>query len=184
MAVVTVFIVAAFLLPLLTDYGLMELVGAVLSPLFRACFTLPGRSAVDASASWFSAAAVGILITSQQYVRGYYTAREACVIATNFSVVSLPFCLLIATVLGLEERFFEYYLVVVLAGLITAFILPRIPPLSRIPDTWADGASPRQDAGAAGIRAQCRQALQSGLERARYCGWSLRICAPCTVESA
>ena len=68
---------------------------------------------------------MGILITSQQYLRGYYSAREACVIATNFSVVSLPFCLVIATVLGIEGRFFEYYLVVAAAGVITAMILPR-----------------------------------------------------------
>ena len=33
---------------------------------------------------------VGVLITLQQYERGYYTAREAATICTNFSVVSVP----------------------------------------------------------------------------------------------
>ena len=44
-AIVTIFLFAAFLLPLLTDFGLMELVGIALSPLFRRLFRLPGRSA-------------------------------------------------------------------------------------------------------------------------------------------
>ncbi len=49
-AIVTVFF-AAFLLPLLTDFGLMELVETALSPVFRRLFCLPGRSAVDAIAT-------------------------------------------------------------------------------------------------------------------------------------
>ena len=65
-AIVTIFVFAAFLLPLLTEFGLMELVGLALSPVFRFLFRLPGRSCVDAIASWMTAATVGVLITSEQ----------------------------------------------------------------------------------------------------------------------
>ena len=137
-AIVTIFIFAAAILPLLTDYGLMELVGTLLSRIFKRAFRLPGRSCIDALASWMAAAPVGVLITSQQFEKGNYSGREAAVIATNFSVVSLPFCVIVAQFVGLSHLFVEYYLTVVVAGLVAALITPRIPPLSRIPDHYSE----------------------------------------------
>lgn len=137
-AIVSIFIVASFLMPLLTDYGLMDLMGTVLSRIFRRAFRLPGRSCIDALASWMASAPVGVLITSQQYERGNYSGREAAVIATNFSVVSVPFCVIVANFVGLSEMFIPFYLTVVVCGLIAAVITPRIPPLSRIPDTYSE----------------------------------------------
>lgn len=143
--IVTIFVIASFLMPLLTDYGLMELVGTVLSPLFRFAFRLPGRSCIDALASWMSSAPVGILITSLQYDKGNYSGREAATIATNFSVVSVPFCVIVANFIGLSHRFLEYYLTVVVCGLIAAIITPRLPPLSRIPDEYSEAGKQLAD---------------------------------------
>lgn len=137
-AIVTLFIFASLLLPLLTDFGLMELIGTLFRGLFQKLFLLPGRSCIDALASWMAAAAVGVMITAQQYDRGFYSGREAAVIATNFSVVSLPFCLLVAQFTNMGHLFIQYYLTVVVAGLIAAMILPRIPPLSRMQDSYSD----------------------------------------------
>lgn len=139
--IVTIFIFASFLMPLLTDYGLMELVGTVLSRLFRRAFRLPGRSCIDALASWMAAAPVGVLITSQQFEKGNYSGREAAVIATNFSVVSVPFCVIVAEFVGLAHMFIPFYLTVVVCGLIAAVITPRIPPLSRIPDDYSEAGN-------------------------------------------
>jgi nucleoside recognition membrane protein YjiH len=127
--IVTIFVCASFLLPLLTDFGLMEFIGTLLQPVFRRLFTLPGRAAVDAMASWLSAAAVGVLITISQYEQGYYSRREAVVIATNFSVTSLPFCLFVIEFIGLREHFFSVYATIVTIGLCCAMLLPRLPPL-------------------------------------------------------
>ncbi|WP_027967172.1 YjiH family protein [Halomonas halocynthiae] len=135
-AIVTIFLFAALLLPLLTDYGLMELVGTLFRNIFRKLFCIPGRASVDATASWLSSAAVGVLITSQQYERGYYSARDAAVIATNFSIVSVPFTLVIAQFVGLGHLFIQFYMTVVVAGIVTAIIVPRLPPLSRIPHSY------------------------------------------------
>ncbi len=137
-AIITTFIFASFLLPLLTDFGLMELVGTAFSRIFKKLFRLPGRSCIDALASWMAAAPVGVLITSQQFEKGNYSGREAATIATNFSIVSLPFCVVVANFAGLGHLFIQYYLTVCVAGFITALILPRIPPLSRIPDDYAE----------------------------------------------
>jgi nucleoside recognition membrane protein YjiH len=155
-AILTIFIFASFLLPLLTDYGLMELVGTLLSRVFKKLFLLPGRSCIDALASWMAAAPVGVLITSQQYDSGNYSGREAAVIATNFSVVSIPFCVIVADFSGMGHLFVEYYLTVVVAGLTAALITPRIPPLSRIPDTYS----------AAGRQLHEEETGQDGLWRA------------------
>jgi nucleoside recognition membrane protein YjiH len=163
--IVTIFFCAALLLPMLTDYGLMEFVGTLLQPLFRRCFTLPGRAAVDALASWLSSAAVGVLITISQYEQGNYTRREATVIACNFSVTSLPFCLFVISFIGLESYFFHIYATVVCIGLVCAVTLPRIPPLQRIPDEHA-GGSVAQEAGDTRDHPPVTAALTAARQRA------------------
>ena len=59
--IVTIFIFAAFLLPLLTDYGLMEFVGTVSRKVFQKIFGLPGRSCIDAMASWMASMSIWFL---------------------------------------------------------------------------------------------------------------------------
>lgn len=44
--------IGCFLLPLLTDYGFLEYVGTLLRSVFQKVFGLPGRSTIDALASW------------------------------------------------------------------------------------------------------------------------------------
>lgn len=134
-----VLIPACFLMPLLTEFGAMEFFGTFVAPAFRKLFLLPGRSAVDATASFISSSNIGVLVTGQQYRRGFYTGREAAAIATNFSVVSLPFALVIADVSNIGHMFFPWYVTAIVACLACAVITPRMPPLSRIPDTYKDG---------------------------------------------
>ncbi len=133
---VTIFLVAPLLLPFLTEFGLMELVGTLLRSVFRPLFTMPGRSSIDALASWMGSAPVGVLITAQQYESGFYTEREAATIATTFSVVSVAFAFVIIDFLGLGALFVPYYGAIVLSGTIAAVIMPRIPPLSRKRDEY------------------------------------------------
>ena len=60
---------------------------------------------------------VGVLITLQQYERGYYTAREAATICTNFSVVSVSFALVVANAIGMGDYFLPMYACVIGIGL-------------------------------------------------------------------
>lgn len=165
--IVFIFLFAGLLMPFLTDYGLMEFIGTLMKHIFRRLFTLPGRSAIDALASWMSSAPVGVLITIQQYVSGHYTAREAAVIATNFSVVSVPFALLVAKTVGVDHVFPKYYLAVVVTGVITAMIMPRIPPLSRFADTPFDTLHPLRETRGSGDGTLLREALALATQRAR-----------------
>ncbi|MCA1055863.1 YjiH family protein [Rossellomorea aquimaris] len=132
----TWFLFAGILLPLLVEFGLMEFIGALVHKFMRPLFTLPGRSSIDCMASWMGAGTVGVLVTTKQYDEGYYTKREASVIATTFSIASIAFSLVVANIVGLGHLFIPFYLTVAIACVAAAVIMPRIPPLSRKPDTY------------------------------------------------
>ncbi len=137
----TIFLFAGFFLSVLTDFGILEYVGVHLTPLMRPVFKLPGRSAVDALASWVGDGTIGVALTNTQYEEGYYTAKESAIIATTFSAVSITFCLVVLSQVGLQDHFGVYYLTVSLAGIVAAMIVPRIPPLSTKPNTYMHGKS-------------------------------------------
>ena len=80
---VCVFFLAGLLLSLLLNYGLLDFFGALLIKLMRPVFNLPGRSALDCVASWLGDGSIGVLLTSKQYEEGFYSKREATVIATT-----------------------------------------------------------------------------------------------------
>lgn len=130
------FFFAMLLLPFLVDYGLMEYVGTLLRKPFQKVFRLPGRAAIDATASWLGSGTVGVLITSQQYEKGFYSQREAAVIATSFSLASVAFSLLVTDFMGIAHLFVPFYMTVVVAGVVAAVVMPRIPPLSRKQDRY------------------------------------------------
>ena len=163
--IVIVFVFASFLLPLLTDFGLMEFTGTLVRPVFRPLFRLPGRAAVDAAASWFGSSIVGLVITAEQHDRGHYTEREALVIALNFSVVSVAFAKVVADFAGLSEHFLPLYGTVVVSGLVAALVLPRLPPLSRKEDRFSQ-AGPAPATGDAPARSLLAQGLALARERA------------------
>ena len=152
MTVITiVFVFASFLLPFLTDFGLMEFIGAMAGRIFRPLFRLPGRAAIDAAASWFGSSIVGLVITTEQFDRGHYTEREALVIALNFSIVSVAFAKVVTDFAGLGEHFLPLYGAVIASGLAAAAIVPRLPPLSRKRDRYAHASTaPEADATGAG----------------------------------
>ncbi|MEZ8687926.1 YjiH family protein [Vibrio splendidus] len=144
----SVFIFAGLLLPLLLNFGLLELFGTLLSKVMRPIFNLPGRSAIDCMASWLGDGSVGILLTSKQYEKKFYTQREAAVVGTTFSAVSITFSLVVIAQVELEHLFLPFYAAICLAGIVAAVITPRLPPLSMKKDTFIDGSKPHKDADA------------------------------------
>jgi len=134
--VMTLFLAVIFLLPLMTEFGIMEFVGVWVARVFRLLFRLPGRGAIDAMASWLGAAPLGVVVTTEQYERGYYSRREALSIVSSFSLASVAFCLLIATLLRIEHLFLPFYGSVAIASVVLATVVCRIPPLSRIADDF------------------------------------------------
>jgi len=107
----------------------------IMRPLFR----LPGRSSVDALASFVGDGTIGVLLTNTQYIQNKYTQREAAIIGTTFSVVSITFAIVVIQRVGLGEYFLPYYGTVILASLVLALIMPRIFPLAQKPTTFMNG---------------------------------------------
>lgn len=140
----SVFLFAGVLLPLLLNFGLLEFVGTLLTKVMGPIFKLPGRSSVDCIASWLGDGTIGVLLTSKQYEEGYYTKREAAVIGTTFSFVSITFSLVVIAQVGLQSHFVPYYLTILFCGIVAAIIIPRIPPLSRKKDIYITGEEKRE----------------------------------------
>ncbi len=127
---VVIFLLAGLLLPLLLDFGLLEFIGAMLTKIMRPVFTIPGRAAVDCITSWIGDGTLGVMLTANQYESGYYSKREAAIISTTFSAVSITFSIVVLAQVGLMEYFGAYYLLICAIGIACALVLPRIPPLS------------------------------------------------------
>lgn len=133
---VSVLIVISFLMPLLTEFGIMEFLGVMLKKIVRPLFLVPGRAAVDLVTSWLGASNAAVLLTKQQYDKGFYSGQEAATIMTNFSFVSVPFAFIIASVLKVDQYFAQFYLICTLSGFIIAMIMPRIYPISKVPKEY------------------------------------------------
>lgn len=138
----SIFFFAGIFLPLLLNFGLLEFVGTLLVKVMRPIFGLPGRAAVDCIASWLGDGTIGVLLTSKQYEEGFYTEKEAAVIGTNFSLVSITFSLVVINTVGLGNYFVPFYITVCLASLFAAIVIPKLPPLSNKKDRLYDHSSP------------------------------------------
>jgi nucleoside recognition membrane protein YjiH len=162
------FLAASFLIPLLTEYGIMDFTGTLFRDILKPLFRLPGRAAIDLLASWVGNCNVGVVLTTKQYESGYYTDREAILIASCFSATSLPFCLVVAAIMGVDQYFIQMYLILSLVGALSAMIMSRIWPLH---GKWKDEYYPpvgRQvhEAQPEGI-SRFQWALQQAIARAK-----------------
>ncbi len=126
--------VGAIFLALLVGYGLMEFVGVLMQPVMRPLFRTPGRSAIDAVASFVGSYSLGLLITNRVYREGRYSAQEAAIIATGFSTVSATFMIVVAKTLGLMGHWNTYFWVTLVITFAVTAVTVRIWPLNRIAD--------------------------------------------------
>lgn len=139
----------AFLIPLggfflyfLTNYGLMEFVGTYLQPVMRKIWRTPGRSAVDAVASFVGSYALCMLITDKLYQEGKYTKREAAIILTGFSTVSVTFLVVVANAYVIMDRWLFFFWSTFFVTYVVTAITARIYPLSKFPNEYYELATP------------------------------------------
>ncbi len=126
-------------LPFLTAYGILELVGAILEPVMRPVLKLPGKAAIDTLASIVGAAVVGIFLTTTLYHDNQYTDREALSIASGFSLNSVGYCAFLVGYVGLISRFSNMFILYLIICYIIAAIIVRIPPISKHKDIYKNG---------------------------------------------
>lgn len=163
----TWFFFSCFFLPFLLQFGLMDFVGTLIRKIMRPLFLVPGRSAIDGIASWIGSGPVGVVITNKQYKEGFYSAKEAAIISVCFSLVSLPFAVVVAEFLELQHVFLQFYGTICIACLICGIILPRIYPLRSIKDEYHPAVGKRISEEVPEGITLGRWALEKGIDRAR-----------------
>ena len=158
------FFVGIIALPLLTDFGLVEFLGVILGPVMEKVFNVPGSSTVDALTSFVGDGTIGIVLTDRQYQYGYYTKREAYIIASSFSVVGIAFAAAVAEELGFGSIFPIFYGAIILVTLFIAFIQARMP-MKKFEDEYYPGVEP-QKVERTKYQSVLKTALESAAEHA------------------
>lgn len=144
--------IGAVFLALLVGYGLLEFIGVLVQPIMRPLFKTPGRSAVDAAASFVGSYSLGLLITNRVYKEGKYSAKEAAIIATGFSTVSATFMVVVASTLGLMDMWNTYFWVTLVVTFLVTMVTVRIWPLSKISEEYHPDAMPQPEQKTEGSR--------------------------------
>lgn len=134
--VTTIVPIGSIFLAFLVNFGLMEFIGVLMEPIMRPVWKTPGRSAIDAVASFVGSYSIALLITDRVYQEGKYTAKEAAIIATGFSTVSATFMIVVAKTLGLMDMWLLYFWLTLIITFVVTAITARIYPLSKKPDTY------------------------------------------------
>lgn len=123
-------------LAFILSYGLLEFVGVLVRPFIRPIFKTPGKSAIDAVASFVGSYALGLLITNRVYQEGKYTAKEASIIATGFSTVSVTFMIIVKDTAGLNDHWLVFFWTALFVTFFTTFVMVRLRPIESIPNEY------------------------------------------------
>lgn len=116
-------------LALLVGYGLLTLLGILMEPIMRPVFKTPGRTAIDAVASFVGSYSVGLLITNRIYKEGLYNRKEALIVATGFSTVSVTFMVVVARTLELMDHWLLYFWITLIVTFLVTAISVHFPPI-------------------------------------------------------
>lgn len=127
-------------LALLVSYGLLEFTGVLLRPFMRLIWKTPGRSAVDAVASFVGSYSIGLLITNRVFKEGKYTIKEATIIATGFSTVSATFMIVVANTLNLMDIWNLYFWTTLIVTFLVTAITVRIWPINKTSEAYVSEA--------------------------------------------
>lgn len=149
-SVTTIVPIGSIFLAFLVNYGLMELIGVLMQPVMKPIWKTPGRSAIDAVASFVGSYSLALLITDKVYQEGKYTGKEASIIATGFSTVSATFMVIVANTLDIMDYWLLYFWLTLVITFIVTAITARIYPLSKKSTTYykgQEGKSEKLDSG-------------------------------------
>ncbi|QLK86690.1 YjiH family protein [Staphylococcus sp. 17KM0847] len=144
--------IGAVALSLLVGYGLLEFIGVLMQPIMRPVFKTPGKSAIDAVASFVGSYSLGLLITNRVYKDGMYNKKEAVIIATGFSTVSATFMVIVARTLDLMEHWNLYFWLCLMITFVVTAISAHLPPISNESTEYYDGQQGEQEVEVAGSR--------------------------------
>lgn len=142
--------------------GIVEFISVLMEPVMRPIFKLPGEAAMNVISSFVSSASVGVYFTEQFYKREIYTAKEACVVVSSFSVISVGYIGVLAQLANIEHMYGILIITSFLLVLFMAIIMVRIPPLSLKEDRTIKGNKTSSNIEKLGIVKRFSRALECG----------------------
>lgn len=156
--------IGSVFLAFLVGYGLLEFIGVLMQPVMKPIWKTPGRSAIDAVASFVGSYSIGLLITNRVFKEGKYTVKEACIIATGFSTVSATFMIIVAKTLGLMDIWNTFFWSTLVITFTVTAITVRIKPLRTKEDIYISGNQGQDEKMEGNIFSN---ALREGLKASR-----------------
>lgn len=142
--------------------GIVQFISVLMEPIMRPIFKLPGEAAMNVISSFVSSASVGVYFTEQFYKREIYTTKEACVVVSSFSVISVGYIGVLAQLANIEHMYGVLIIISFLLVLFMAIIMVRIPPLSLKGDTTISGHKPISNMKKMGLLERLNTALDCG----------------------
>ncbi len=131
--------VALISLSFITNYGLLEFASVFMEPVMKPIWKTPGTSAIDAVVSFTGGYSLALLVTNDLYNKGIYNEKEAAIIATGFSTVSVAFLVVIAKTLDLMEYWNLYFFTTLVLTFVVTAITARIYPISKMREVYVTG---------------------------------------------
>lgn len=117
-------------LSLLVSFGLLEFLGVLLQRPMQRLFRLPGYASLDALSSFMGSYSLGLLVTDECVRTNKYSNRDAVIIATGFSTVSITFMIVVAATLGMSNNWGYFFISTLATCFLTTAISAWLPPIS------------------------------------------------------
>lgn len=138
-AVTMIVPIGSIFLTFIISFGTLEFIGVLVRPIMRPVYHTPGKSAIDAVASFVGSFSLAIYLTNKLYVESKYTKKEAFIIMTGFSTVSATFMIIVAKTAQLMNIWnFYFWSSLVICFAVTA-VTVRLWPITKMEDTYMDG---------------------------------------------
>lgn len=126
-------------IPFLMEYGLVDAVGVLLTPVMRKLFHTPGSSAVIIAGAFLGNYSMGHIMSSKMYQEGRYSEREALIIALGFSTCSIGLMFNLASYMELMDYWGLYVLDILIITFIITALVSRVFPISRKSSQYVEG---------------------------------------------
>lgn len=158
-----IFITALFI-PFLTEYGLVDFCSVLCRPFMRKVFLTPGSSAVIGVSAFLGNYSVGHVVSKRMYDEGYFTEKEAVIVATGFSTCSIGLMINLVNYTGLMSYWHIYVMIVLIVTFLTTAIVSRLYPIRSKSTSYKENVTPKSDGETSG--SVWLNALHAGVNKA------------------
>ncbi|WP_373598133.1 hypothetical protein [Paraclostridium bifermentans] len=120
-------LISSIFMPLLTEYGLLEVVEAYCHKYTKKTFKISGKGVLNIMVYLFVDVFSGLFMTNLLYKKGKLRQNEACIIASCFSFMSIINCLYISDELKLTSKIITVVMAGILSLIVNYFVCRMYP---------------------------------------------------------